>query len=213
MAGVWLLLEAACAAGPPVVLVLDDVQWADASSLALLLFICQKANELPLIILGAVRGTVAQPDDSIKRALTALRSSNLTEIELTGLGWEDTRALIEDVLGTPVAVTSAQELCEFTKGNPLFIEEIGRQLASTGMALQTPAGLGEALRQGLPHNVRDIMAGRLSALSSECNYLLQLAACVGRNFDLLLLEEIASFERAELSSILSEATTAAVKMK
>ena len=208
--GVWLLLEAACAAGPPVVLVLDDVQWADASSLDLLLFICQKANELPLIILGAVRGTVAQPDDSIKRALTALRSSNLTEIELTGLGWEDTRALIEDVLGTPVAVTSAQELCEFTKGNPLFIEEIGRQLASTGMALQTPAGLGEALRQGLPHNVRDIMAGRLSALSSECNYLLQLAACVGRNFDLLLLEEIASFERAELSSILSEATTAAV---
>ena len=54
------------------------------------------------------------------------------------------------------------------------------------------------------------MAGRISALSSECHYLLQLAACVGRNFDLLLLEEIANFERAELSTILSEATSTAV---
>ncbi|MCI0777100.1 MAG: AAA family ATPase [Chloroflexi bacterium] len=208
--GVWLLLEAACAAGPPVVLVLDDVQWADASSLDLLLFICRKVEELPLIVLGAVRGTTAQPDAPLQRALTALRSSSLVEIELAGLGWKDTRTLIESVLRTPVAASSAQELCEFTKGNPLFIGEIGRQLASKGGSLQSPAGFGEALRQDLPHNVRDVMAGRISALSSECHYLLQLAACVGRNFDLLLLEEIANFERAELSVILSEATTAAV---
>ncbi len=208
--GVWLLLEAACAAGPPVVLVLDDLQWADASSLDLLLFICRKVRELPLIVLGVVRGAAAQPDAPLSRALTALRGSSFAEIELAGLGWEDTRALIESVLGTPAAASSAQELCEFTKGNPLFIEEIGRQLASSGGALPTLAGLGKALRQDLPHNVRDIMAGRISALSSECHYLLQLAACVGRNFDLLLLEEIASFERAELSAILSEATTAAV---
>ena len=208
--GVWLLLEAACAAGPPVVLVLDDVQWADASSLDLLLYICRKVEELPLMVLGAVRGTAAQPDAPLKRALTALQSSSLVEIELAGLGWEDTRALMESVLGTPIAASSARELCEFTKGNPLFIEEIGRQLASNGVALQTPAGLGEALRQDLPHNVRDIMADRISALSSECHYLLQLAACVGRNFDLLLIEDVANFERAELSAILSEATTAAV---
>ena len=208
--GVWLLLEAACAVGPPVVLALDDVQWADMSSLDLLSFICRKVHELPLIVLAAVRGTAAQPEAPLKRAFAAFRGSSVEEIELAGLGWEDTRALIESVLGTPVAASLAQELCEFTKGNPLFIEEIGRQLAGNGAARPILAGLGETLRQELPHNVRDVMAGRISALSSECHYLLQLAACVGRNFDLLLLEEIASFERAELSAVLSEATTAAV---
>lgn len=199
--GVDLLLEAVCGTSAPVVLTLDDTQWADPGSLELLAFIRRNIANLPLVILVGYRGNAYDSELPV-----APPGGDLEEIGLTGFHWEEVRTLAEGVVGSPVDEPVARSICDYTSGNPLFVEEMSRRLASAldpahGLA---PGRLEELLRKDLPKSIRTFMTERLFSLSAETQYLLQLAACFGRNFDLLLIKEIADLEEPALSAILEE---------
>jgi len=210
--GVLLLLEAACSITTPVVLVLDDAQWADDGSLDLLAYLGRNVRSLPL---GVVIGHRDEPERLAGSALDTLAArlpaGDVEDIALAGLGWKEVQQLAAETANAPVDNAAAELLCEYTNGNPLFVQELMRRVApgldGTGLRREQVA---KAMHEELPSTIRTFMEQRFEALSPETQYLLQLAACFGRTFDLLLIEEIADVEGPALSTILEEGCSSGV---
>jgi predicted ATPase len=153
--------------------------------LDLLSFIGRNIGDLALVVLAAYREEPARTE----WPLGDLQAGGLLEdMELIGLAVEDVRLLTESTVGGPVDERTAQKVQDFTNGNPLFVEELSRRLASALDRADSlkPGRLEEILRTDLPKSIRTFMAERFYSLSAETQYLLQLAACFGRNFDILL---------------------------
>ena len=202
--GVALLLTAACTMAP-VALVLDDLQWADPGSLELLGFLGRETGALPLLIVGAYRDDI-EPGHPLFAALSALRhGGRLTTIHLEGLGREETCEIARHVAGKPIEPPAMERLCDLTKGNPLLVEEMVRQ-----MAADAPNGSISSLGKQVPEGIQEIMNRRFLALSPECQYLLQIAACLGRQFELSLVGRISVLDERELQGLLNEAIDASV---
>ena len=200
--GVALLLKAACALAP-IALILDDLQWADPGSLELLGFLGRDTGALPLLILGAYRDDI-EPGHPLLAAHSALRhGGRLTTIRLDGLGREETCDLARRAAGKAIEQPVMERLCELTKGNPLLVEEMVRHMASA-----VPNGSLSDLGKHVPEGVQEIMNRRFLALSPECQYLLQIAACLGRQFELSLVERISALDERELQGLLNEAIDA-----
>ena len=157
----------------PVVLLLDDLHWADPSTTLLLGHLLQDAAPMRLLVLGTARTFEGE-------LLTRLRRQGAFEkLELTGLTADETRALIarDDVTSGFV-----QRLAEETEGNPFFIEETLRSL---------PELEERALsRIAVPEGVKELIGRRLEQLSPTANQVLGVASVVGRRFDLTLLETL-----------------------
>jgi hypothetical protein len=164
----------------PVVLVVDDLQWADPSTTLLLNHLLQDAAPTQLCVIGTAR---TFESDRLR----------FEKLELGGLSADETRALV----GSD-AVTSqfVRRLTEETEGNPFFIEETLRSL---------PELEERALsRIAVPEGVKELINRRLAQLSEEANRVLSVASVVGRRFDLPLLETL--LEETDVLGALEEAT-------
>jgi class 3 adenylate cyclase len=179
----------------PVVLILDDLHWADRETLFLLKHVARATVQSPLLIVGTYRETEVARAHPLAEALADLRREYPFErITLAGLDESDTGALIRAIAGhdTPPAFTRA--VYGQTEGNPFFIEEVLRHLIETGVVYQqegrwrTDRHVDEL---GIPEGVREVIGRRLSRLSQRCYELLTIAAVVGREFDVQVLERVA----------------------
>ena len=128
----------------PVVLVLDDLHWADKPTLLMLRQMVRAAGESPLLIVATIRDT-ERPAALVDMLVQLRREHYFDRIELTGLDEEDATVLIGEFgpQGIPEHVNRA--LWEETKGNPFFLEEMVRHLGST-----TPEGNGSPGRSSCP---------------------------------------------------------------
>ena len=157
----------------PVVLLLDDLHWADASTTLLLGHLLQDGAPMRLLVVGTARTFEGELLSRLRRQRT------FEQIVLSGLTAEETRALVarEDVTSGFV-----RRLTEETDGNPFFIEETLRSL---------PALEERALSQiAVPEGVKEMIARRLAQLSEPANQVLNVAAVIGRRFDLATLEAL-----------------------
>ena len=170
-------LLARSAAARPVVLVLDDLQWADVESLELLTSMVGRLADARLLIVVTVRELEVGRNDTVVAALAALtRSTGARRLALRGLASEATDALVAQTAGDldPVAAASIHARAE---GNPFFTTELARLLAS-----------GQGLPGAdVPSGVRDVVRRRLSLLPEATVDLLRVAAVIGRDVDLGLL--------------------------
>ncbi len=188
----------------PVLLVLDDLQWADRPTLLLLRHLARAPNRGRVLVLGAYRGTEARMG-GLADALAELRRDRLvTQIDVPGLGESDTAELVRLRTGTQPATSFGRALHEETEGNPFFIEEIVRHLAEAGVQTDH-AGARALQRFGLPEGVKDVIARRLTRLDAQAMEFLRAAAVIGRDFDAGLAERVASLDEDAFLNALEEA--------
>jgi len=179
----------------PLLLVLDDLHWADVPSLRLLRFLARELYSVRLLLLGAYRDVEAGPASPIEELAGALGGA-CYQIVLRGLGPDEVARLIAVTTGTAPDLALAAQVRERTGGNPLFVREMARLLA---------AGLTGA---AVPDGVRPVLARRLDLLSAPCAELLAVASVLGHDLRLELLEVLAETSAEQVLELLGEAVRA-----
>jgi len=168
----------------PLVVVLDDLHWADAASLDVCRFVATRLHGTRLLLVATYRPAELSPDHPLASTLAALaRQPTLERIGLEGLSVTEVASFVAQ--GWPV--TPSRELASAlhgrTEGNPFFLAELVKLLHSEGSL-----GRAEAVTATqVPVGVRDVLRRRLGRLPATTNALLRVAAVVGRDFDLALL--------------------------
>ncbi|HEY8762952.1 MAG TPA: AAA family ATPase [Solirubrobacteraceae bacterium] len=194
-------------ASVPVLLVLDDLQWADRPTLLLLRHVARAPDLRRVLVLGSYRAAATYAD-GFAQALSELRRERLvTQIKVGGLTESETAELVRIRAGGSPSPALSRGLHAETEGNPFFIEEIVRHLAEAGVDTDQ-ADARELERVGLPEGVKEVIAVRLSRLRPPAVEWLRLAAVIGRDFDLSLLEQVASLEEDQFLNALDEALAA-----
>lgn len=174
----------------PLVVVLDDLQWADPASFQLISFLAPRLRDSRLLILGTYRPAEIGPSHPLRDALAALSRHQVVErVELTGLGEGEISDLIEATTGAVVTPSAVAAVRDRTEGNPFFVTELARLLASEH-DLVGPGELGRMV----PAGVRDVVRRRLARLPEETIAVLSLAAVIGRGFELRVLEAAAELD-------------------
>ena len=190
------------AADEPLLLVLDDIHWADEPSLLLLRFIARQIDDSRLMIMLTSREAEAAGNPTVTETLAQLsRLPAFRRHILGGLEIDDVRLFFRSEAGQDADADLAQSLLAHTEGNPFFLGEVIRLLASQGRH-----GQGEL---GLPQGVREVIGQRLRRLSDRCIQALTTASVVGRDFDFRMLGTVLEdFSEIDLLELLDEALEA-----
>ncbi len=192
----------------PLVLVLDDLHWADEPSLLLLRFVARRLSDTGLVIVGTYRDVELGRHHPLAETLADLAEVEATRrVALRGLDADDIASYIELTAGVdrpPPDLAAA--IREQTGGNAFFVGEVVRLMAAEGRL-----GEDEARREvAIPQGVREVVGRRLDRLSDVANEILRLAAVCGREFELAVLERISDRPKAEIIAALGEAIDARV---
>jgi DNA-binding SARP family transcriptional activator/tetratricopeptide (TPR) repeat protein len=188
----------------PVLLVLDDLQWADRPTLLLLRHLARAPDPQRLLILGAYRATESTTEGFADALADLKRERLISEIRVGGLDERETAELVQVWSGEAPSQPFAHSLHQETEGNPLFIEEIVRHLGEAGVR-PSEAGARELQRFGLPENVKQVIARRLGRLSAQATEWLRVASVIGRDFDASLHERVVALDEDEYLNALDEA--------
>jgi class 3 adenylate cyclase len=202
----------------PVCVVLDDLHWADAQSLALLKHLLRSSEQSSLQIIVTYRDSDLGKDHPLTAVLADLRSlPGAQRIALHGLGADEVAEIMSAVAGHELeadAVELAGRIAADTDGNPFFVGEILRGLSESGglvfdedaqrWSIDTSAGIA------LPESVREVIERRVERLGEESQEALRLAAVIGREFDLELLSAIVEVDESVLLDRLEAAAAASV---
>lgn len=192
----------------PVVVFLDDLQWIDSASLELLERLVQRADPLPLLLIGAYRDNEVSRTHPLMVTMNALRERlrfPLTRIKLDPLTRSDVTQLLAETLRRPLGEVDslAIEVWQRTSGNPFFIWQFLRTLCEHGsLAFDHARRHWEwdlrAIRQAdYPAGIVELMLQRFQGLPEWTRNLLAWAACLGERFDLFLLSALAGIRPAE----------------
>jgi class 3 adenylate cyclase len=196
-----LLSEAARAR--PSVLLLDDLQWADAASLQLLRHVVRVTESAPLMVLATVRATELEPGSDLVAALAEMRRARaLTEVRLPGLQESEVAELISVQSGAAAGEAFVRGVARRTDGNPFFIEELMRHV-------DDPAAWRDD-ESSLPESVKDLLRRRLDRLGDDCRQALSVAAVAGREFDLEVVARVQGTSADALLDLLDGAVAGQV---
>ena len=167
----------------PLVLVLDDLHWADHPSLLLLEFVARELDGSRLLLLGTYRDMELSRRHPLSLTLGELTRERLFQrVLLRGLSQEDVGRFIELVSGVAPPRGMVEAVHRQTEGNPLFVTEVVRLLVQEGELTQDRAGHRDSWCVRIPEGVREVIGRRLDRLSDRCNETLTVASVVGREF-------------------------------
>ena len=170
----------------PLVLILDDLQWADGSTLRLLAHIARYSEPAPLMIVGTYRDTEVDHASDLAGVLSDLGRDHLNEhIAVEGLDRAAVATLVDRLPGRPPPELP-EVLHRKTRGNPFFVVEMLREIAAD-VADVTPGTRDAAQllqRAGVPRGVSAVIEQRLGGLDARANDVLAHAAVLGREFAL-----------------------------
>ncbi|WP_437939053.1 trifunctional serine/threonine-protein kinase/ATP-binding protein/sensor histidine kinase [Sorangium sp. So ce341] len=178
----------------PLVLFLDDLQWADLASLRLLTLLLSDPERGHLLVIGAYRDDEVDAGHPLSAARAELRKAGASMIEITldPLRPADVHQLLADALGCGPERSAALAtlVLDKTQGNPFFINQFLVSLHKDHLIAFDPQSgafswdLDRIRRAGITDNVVDFMAKKLRRLSPSAQRVLTLAACIGHKFDL-----------------------------
>jgi tetratricopeptide (TPR) repeat protein len=168
-------------ANQALMLVLDDLHWADAPSLLLLEFVARQIEDSRLLVVGAYRDVDVFPGHPLVDSLAQFsRNPAFLRLNLGRLNSADVAQFIQAAGRLEVSQSSIDAIHALTDGNPLFIREVIRLLEGRG---EPATGVLK-----IPQGVLEVIGERLNRLSSECVGVLTAAAVIGREFDFKALE-------------------------
>jgi DNA-binding CsgD family transcriptional regulator/tetratricopeptide (TPR) repeat protein len=196
----------------PVLLVLDDLHWADGPSLRLLEHVARGAGDAPLLVVATYR------EDELHAGLASTmaelhRQAGVERIVLGGLGVAAVEQLVVGLGAGPGSGPLAGVLCDLTAGNAFLVGELWRHLAEIGALAEDEGGwvlVGDPEQVATPESVRQVVGQRLERLAPATVELMELAAVLGRAASLPLLRRASGRSDAELIDALDEATRAGV---
>ena len=200
----------------PVVLMLDDLHWADRPTLGLLQHLIRGVKDLPVLILGTYRDTDLVRTQPLAEILVELRRAHVvSRIHLAGLVLGDVLDLV--TAGSPhteLDVDLALALWKETEGSPLFLREILRHLLESGVITREDNGRYVALRRidqlGIPEGVREAIGRRLSRLSGDANVALRCGSVLGREVRQDVVERVTEVPTDQLLDAMEEAVAAGI---
>ncbi len=188
----------------PLVIAVDDLHWADEPSLLLLQFLARALGDQRLLLIGTYRDVELGRHHPLSHFLGELSGVAAAErVSLHGLGAADVGDYIEMTAGTEPSPRLVETVHEQTEGNPFFLGEVVRLLASEGNL--DLAGDGALV---IPEGVREVVGRRLDRLSAEANEALTVGAAIGRDFDDRILAEVADLDGEALETALADAVSA-----
>jgi DNA-binding SARP family transcriptional activator/tetratricopeptide (TPR) repeat protein len=195
-----LLAEIAGAA--PLLLVIDDVHWADRPTLQLLRHLLRSPQPRRALLLATYRDAEVDSGNPLPGLLAAVRRDGMLErLPLSGLDRAEVRELVH-ALGADPTDELVEALHAETEGNPFFIEEVVRHLGAEGAV-----SLDEV---GVPEGVREVIARRLRRLGDDARGALEVASVIGREFEFDLLEAVSPLHGDALVAALDAAVDARV---
>ncbi|HEV7680462.1 MAG TPA: adenylate/guanylate cyclase domain-containing protein [Candidatus Dormibacteraeota bacterium] len=190
------------AAQRPVVLHLDDLQWADGPTVALVGDVVTAAVSAPLALLASARPSASVTVDD----LVARSGGSSVRLDLQPLGADAVREIATRILGTPPGPGLATALLDHTRGNPFFVEEVTRALVERG-ALVARGGEWHTVAgwdgEQVPLTVEGVVAARIDALSDDERGALEILSVIGRRADLLLARAVAGGIDATLPALVA----------
>ena len=185
------LLEAV-ARERPLVVVLEDIQWAEPTFLELIEYLPSATGELPVLIVAVTRTELFETKPDF-----AARLPGAVQIELQPLGEPESRALVEHLVGERgMADELGNRLVASAEGNPLFVEELVRMLIEERRLEEDVSALS------MPATIQAVLAARLDRLDSDERAIVRAAAVIGRSFgDEAALLLAGAHERADLEQL------------
>jgi class 3 adenylate cyclase/tetratricopeptide (TPR) repeat protein len=194
----------------PVVILFDDLQWADEPSLRLIDYLAAELRELPILIVATYVREEVLAASPLHEMLTKLHRRQLVEsIAVGDLGESDVEHLLAAIGESPPPAALVRALYEATKGNPFFLEEVVHQLSEQGRLF---AGgrwhdLGD-VDLDVPESVRFTIENRLEKLQPNTRRVLATASLVGRDFGFELLDVLGELPEDDLVDAVDEAERA-----
>jgi hypothetical protein len=207
----------------PIVVVLDDLHWADKPSLILLTFIARELYRARVLLVGTYRDVELNRQHPLSETLGELTRERLFQrVLLRGLSQDDVGRFIEMSSGVKPPSGLVGAVYAHTEGNPLFVTEVVRLLVQEG---ELTADVGAGLRPAptgptstskreswsvrIPEGVREVIGRRLNRLSARCNEVLTIASVIGREFELRQLRRLVEdMSEERLIEVLEEGLSA-----
>ncbi len=202
------------ASSGPLVLLLDDLHWADKGTIAMLRQIARQAPAQALVIVGGYRDVELDRTHPLAAALADLRRETPFErIVLKGLAAEEVGALLDVIAEQDVPRSLVDAIAGETNGNPFFIKEVLLHLVEERKIVQEDGRWTSTLTiadMGIPEGVREVIGRRLSRLSASCNAMLTASSAMTGGFSWVELQAICEAPERALLDALDEALVAQV---
>jgi class 3 adenylate cyclase/tetratricopeptide (TPR) repeat protein len=196
----------------PLLLVLDDLHWADDSTLLLTEYLAPLLPEMPVRIIGTYRDDEVDTSHPLSRVITQLGRRRLIDrISLRRLSFGGVRAMVEVLAGQPPPEELVRVIDSETEGNPFFVEELYLHLAESGVLLDEGGRVRPDLKvdeASVPDSIRLVVGERLSRLSGPTREALVAAAVAGRVFPPDFVGELAGVDTDALVDAFEEAEAA-----
>jgi len=189
----------------PLLIILDDLHWADESTLALVNFLANRIRQARALVLLTCRDGGLDVNPALTRTLEELLRLGVRATRVPGLQREAVAQMIGGLSRQNPPEELVDLIFEETQGNPFFVEEVFTHLLEEGKLFDSSGNFRSSFEHDellVPDNVRLVLSRRLARLSDGVSQVLSAASVIGRNFSFMLLESV--LDRME-SDVLFEA--------
>src|SRR3984893_15021957 len=192
----------------PQLLVLEDLHWADESTLALLIYIANRIAKLPVVIIGTYRSGYSDTNPALVRTLEELIRMGVRPQKLGGLSKDAVAQMLRGLSQRQAPESLLSAIFEESQGYPFFVEEVYRHLIEEGKVFDAAGEFRTGItidESDVPENVRLIISRRLERLDKNEKRALTAGAVIGRSFSFQLLTVISQIDVDELFSVIEKA--------
>jgi hypothetical protein len=192
----------------PQLLVLEDLHWADESTLALLIHVANRIAQLPVVIIGTYRSEYSDDSPALVRTLDELIRMGVRPQRLGGLSKDAVAQMLHGLSQRQAPASLVSLIFEESQGYPFFVEEVYRHLIEEGKVFDEVGRFRTDLKLDeidVPDNVRLIISRRLERLDENEKRALAAAAVIGRSFSFQLLTAISQIDIDELFTVIEKA--------
>ena len=188
--------------------ILEDLHWADESTLALLIHLANRVAQLPIVIIGTYRSGYSDNNPALVRTLEELIRMGVRPLKLGGLSRDAIAQMLHGLSAREAPESLLSLIYEESEGYPFFVEEVYRHLVEEGKLFDATGQFRTGIKIDeidVPENVRLIISRRLERLDEKEKRALAAAAVIGRSFSFQLLTTVSQIDVDELFTVIEKA--------